>query len=160
MITSPTTPEDFSALVKTTELNEILLNSFLNFRQSCGAQQTVEILNRLKRNLFFDKDIRKRTLEEYKRKREYLKKINKNIDLKFPATFLTKEMILNHEATKAILEHSFELINNQETSHELCVDICLGIFALTGSLPLRISEQITEVTLGIVYIFLNYQICF
>ena len=79
--TQPEKREDIIPLMKSIENNDHLLAFYLKYNRMFGKSEIANLIIRLEENLLNMDDIKRRQQERFKRRKERLKKLNKNIEL-------------------------------------------------------------------------------
>ena len=101
----PETKEEMSKLIAHTDINDRLLKVYMKYHKLCSKYQIFEILGKLEENLRIEEEVREREIEKYKKKVKRLQKIAKDVEVKFPATFLTQEETLNHPGFQFLVQN-------------------------------------------------------
>lgn len=101
----PETKEEMNKLIAHTDINDKLLKFYMKYHKLCGKQQIFQILERMKENIRIEEQVREREIEKYKIKVRKLQKIAKDVDVKFPAVFLSREEILQHPGFQFLIKN-------------------------------------------------------
>ena len=113
-VNHPKNVEELTQLIKSTELNDKLLKSYVKYMRFFGRKEKKLLLDKLVENFNRDKEIRDKFQEREKRKLAQFKKINQNIEYHSKIVFLEKNEILNHYGFKVLLKSTIDQIKNEK----------------------------------------------
>lgn len=119
-------------LISKVFVNSKLLAIFMKYSNSFGRREIGSLLNKLVWTLENEDLAKKEEIRQFENRKNKLKKISPNVDMKFSAVFLSKEGVLQHPGWELLLRKTKNKIKNLKYTITDSILICKDIYNFTS----------------------------
>jgi hypothetical protein len=135
----PSNREDILPIIKNINNNDHLLAFYLKYNRMFGKGEISGLIQQLDDNLQNQDKIKTRQLDSFKRRREKLKKLNKNIEPTYNVVYLSKSEILRHAGFRHLLSKVQYKID-KTLSPRAAVHLLYRVMLFSRHLPLDLIK--------------------
>lgn len=154
-ILHPTNLEELIQSIKSTELNDKLLKTYVKNMRFFGRKEKKLLLEKITENLDKDREIRQKFQQIDKEKLAKLKKINQNIEFHSKTVFLDKNEVLNHYGFKLLLQKTISHIKEDRYKPIDIILITKSFFSFYMHFNLKCDQEFVDL-----FIEVNFKIIY